>query len=127
MPTDVANGLAQQYFNIANAIVGFHVLQTILFFNAAYKEPVLRNTLAGHRRTAAIFTCAFAAVYALVVIGCGHLETILRSASKEASQVAFATLWGIRGRVGIVIILALLSCLIIAFIRPQSQQEPPPT
>ena len=115
--TDSSSALALEYFHIGNGIVAFHVAQTILFLNAIYKAPLLREALTRKRVFGHVFTWLFAAIYAGVIAGCGVNEYWLRLASGEPAQVITSTVFAACGRVGVAVVMAVACSLIIACLR----------
>ncbi|CAA0113974.1 Uncharacterised protein [Halioglobus japonicus] len=72
------DSLAIEYFQIANTITAFYVVQQFLFFTAIYKEPVLLAALCRRRTLAVCVTIATGATYAGVIVYCATMEFSVR-------------------------------------------------
>jgi hypothetical protein len=115
--SDVPSELALEYFRIANGIVAFHVVQTILFLNAIYKATELQEALFRKPVLFHSFTWGFAVIYAAVIVGCGVLEVCLRGFSREPPPIITLTWIAVGGRVLVVLALATACSLVIALLK----------
>lgn len=106
------NELALEYFQVANAITTFYVLQSFLFFTAIYKEQALLAVLCRKRRLAVCVTLITGTMYAGIIIYCANMEFSIRELidSKEINwSVSFGAMYA---RLTVIGMLAI-SCAIL--------------
>lgn len=118
MSMNTANDLALEYFKVGNAIVAFHVVQTLLFLNAIYKESTLLTVLCQNREFARHVTWSIAGIYILVVLACVIAEICLRNTVLSESQVVLVSTYvaGV-GRVAVISLLAWGCSQLIAILK----------
>lgn len=99
--------LAQKYWELANAIVAFSVLQMLAFLYAlAGKE--FRRQVEEHYRLVQIAILVGSMAYIAGVIGCYHIELGLRGSAidQNVQRVLWETFWA---RIVIIVLYAALA------------------
>ncbi len=115
---DPSADLAMEYFKVGNAIVAFHVLQSIVFFNTLLSKAEVVAHITRVRAAAIGLAWVISSLYLLAIIGCGVIESGLRHG--QAPFVTMSTCWAIGGRVAVVGVLTALSSafIVVARARP---------
>ena len=108
---DPSDDLAMAYFKIGNGIVAFHVLQSIVFFNALLTTPAIAGHIAKDLELSIGATCGIGVIYVLAILGCGSQESGFRSGQPDL--VLKYTRRGVTGRVLIVVLLTLASSVFV--------------
>jgi hypothetical protein len=101
---ELSTKYALEFFQVANAVVGFYVLQTLLFMNAIYQHPTLQGAIVRRRGTAIIGTGLAALLYVAVIAGCAVLER--QSLAGATDAVLTTSTFAAIGRALVVVFMA---------------------
>ena len=121
------NDLALEYFQVANTVTAFYVIQSFLFFTAIYKERALLAVLCRRRPLAVFATLMTAVTYAGVIIYCGNMEFLVRVNSETLADKDI--LWsicfgGMLVRLFVIVSLAVSCAVLIGkLLKPEYAKE----